>query len=1373
MPFNRPPRIQTPLPDDDIEIPAPPTLRTSPAAMNWLAIGLPLGAVLLSVVMMTSSGGASGMSYLRFLPIMLATYLASGVTYMLGRRTFKRKLVESKEAYAETLTNLEKDMQSLKEQQTQIQLEVNPDLNECLRRARGVDPRLGERRPHDPDFMTFRIGMGSVPTSINLQHPDFSTAPPEYKEENERAEALYRNYASVPGSPLTANLGYSGSLGIAGQPTRVHNFTRALLCHLVTHHWPAEVQVAVISISDDAPTWSWTHSLPHAMATLNWREATSMGEGEMLSDLMDELEEELQRREQLVETQRHSLAGSRDMEAPLPRVVIVFDSLPTNYAHPGLAILLKKGKQLGFYGVFLTDRVEQVPGACGALIELEAKNLIYQETGLDGRKVECRPESIAQKQAAQLAEALASIEWPHASDLSQPPSLITFLELFGVSSVEELPIETWWDGEPPYGQLRAPIGMTSATAELIFDLNDRDGAHGPHGLIGGMTGSGKSEVLKAILLALAATHSPYDLNFALVDYKGGAAFNELAQLPHTVGVVTDIESHSSYAERVILALTGEIEHRKRVLENARVAFGFGRSHVDEYRQLTVKRPLPRLVIVFDEFAEFKERHPEESKRLISIARQGRSLGVHLILATQNIEAAVAPEILQNSTFRICLRVSEVQDSIQMIGIPDAVYLTRGRAYFQAQTRQLFQVAYAGGSYQDESDGKTSGKNIQRVWPDGRRETIELLQWSDGWGGEEAPVDVHFTEAQAIVSRLVDAARRLKLKKPPPVWPDPLPDRIYLPDLLSKHFTGGWNGEGWQPCQAWAYRDQVMPKVHPLLGLYDHPAQQKQILFQIDPARGGGHLLLFGSAGTGKSNLLRTLVTSLALTHPPDEVHFYILDFGGQSILKVLDGIPHVGAVVTRFEAERVERLIAYIHAEISRRNDLFRSARVDSYEDYNTRVPPGERLPVIYLIIDGYGDFKRSVDMELAKHVSTFISGGAASGLYLVVSASLQSEIPNDLFANINLRLTFHQADQTEYYRIVGRPSEAKIQEEVITPPPPGRGLLRGTPPLEFQAALPTKGRTDEEQFQELVALATNMKSVWDGPEPPEIRSLPFLVTLPEPTTPQTPESDGVRSALSALLGQDYQTLEPVSISLDEDGPTFLVASVSPQAGKTSLLQTWVLGLAERFSPDDIQFIFLDFHCRTLTTFRGIPHLMTYIGSMSTLEPTLSQLVEEIERRQKDLEGAYESDPDGFDSQILVKSWPHLLVVIDDYDGFSARSENAKLQLADVISTGGELGVSIVVAGNLSELPRDYDDPLMQRIRRHGCGILLSGSEGLEQFNNARRPPGQPSAGLPPGRGYMVRRGQVRLFQTAAYWHEGEDPSSALASRVERLNLQE
>jgi S-DNA-T family DNA segregation ATPase FtsK/SpoIIIE len=280
--------------------------------------------------------------------------------------------------------------------------------------------------------------------------------------------------------------------------------------------------------------------------------------------------------------------------------------------------------------------------------------------------------------------------------------------------------------------------------------------------------------------------------------------------------------------------------------------------------------------------------------------------------------------------------------------------------------------------------------------------------------------------------------------------------------------------------------------------------------------------------------------------------------------------------------------------------------------------------------------------------------------------------------------------------------------------------LLRGTPPLEFQAALPSKGLTDEEQFQALKKLAADMNSRWKGSRPPEIRSLPLLVTLPEFEASVTLSSEEVRGSFYSVLGQDYETLSPIGLSLEDDGPTFMIASTSPQSGKTSVLQTWILGLVERFSPQTLRLILPDYHSRTLMGFRSLPHVMAYIDSMSSLEASLSRFSEEVESRQRALESAYEKDPNRFSAQDFVRQWSHHLVVIDDYDIFSARAENASNQLAEIVSVGGDLGVSVIVAGNTSELPRDYDDPLMQRIRRHGCGLLLSGSEGLEQFNNAR-----------------------------------------------------
>ncbi len=343
MLFNRPPRIQTPLPDDEIQIPSPPQLPSSPAAMNWLAIGLPLGAVLLSVIMMTSSsGGAAGMSYLRFLPIMLATYLASGVTYFLGRRTHKRNITQGKQAYTEELRQIETELQSLQDRQREIRIERDPDLNECLKRAQKQDSRLGERRPNDDDFLSIRIGLGNLPTSLDLQPADTNSGSTEFKEQVEHAEKLYRRYSTVPGSPIVMDLSGTGSIGIAGQSAKVKGFTRALLCHLVTHHWSAEVQVAVVAKQNDRSSWMWTHALPHATSILRWRETAASDEFEMLSALLDDLESELQHREQRVGAKRHRQTGTDTPQTPLPRLIIVFDELPTDFTHPGLPLVLNK-----------------------------------------------------------------------------------------------------------------------------------------------------------------------------------------------------------------------------------------------------------------------------------------------------------------------------------------------------------------------------------------------------------------------------------------------------------------------------------------------------------------------------------------------------------------------------------------------------------------------------------------------------------------------------------------------------------------------------------------------------------------------------------------------------------------------------------------------------------------------------------------------------------------------------------------------------------------------------------------------------------------------------------------------------------------------
>jgi S-DNA-T family DNA segregation ATPase FtsK/SpoIIIE len=1361
MPFNRPPRIQPTLSKETVKIPPPPQLPQEPGAFSWMSIVIPLGGILLMVVLMgaVGGGGGGGLMYLLTLPMMLGGYVLTYYTFQNSKKDFKKKLDEGKQEYSQQLQKTENHLYSLREREQSVLRRMNPDLEECQRLAEKQDPRLGERRPADPDFLMPRLGIGMLPTTITIEPPDLESASLELVKEIERARNLTEKFGVVPDVPIVARLMKTGSIGVAGNRTDTVRVARAILCHLVTHHWFAEVQVAALGEKAALAEWGWLSALPHASTALDWLKADLRFADPESCKVLLELEKELKRREQVLDARK--MVNDTSTVPPLPCLVIVLDSFPQIFSHPGLDLLLKKGRALGVYGLYLTPEAAQTPGECGAILDVRPGNLTYKESGPQGITVDCRPDFCDAPRAEAIARALSRVDWAQKEDLSQPPAMITFLKMLETVKVEDLPIEKWWNDGSPFGFLQAPIGKTSATSEFIFDLRDQDGSHGPHGLLGGMTGSGKSEVLKTLILALAVTCHPHDLNFALVDYKGGAAFNELAKLPHTVGVMTDIESHASYAERVLLALGGELERRKVILERARSIFKFGRSHVDDYRTMKIRQPLPHLVIVFDEFAEFKARNPEESKRLISIARLGRSLGVHLILATQNISAAIDPQILQNSNFRVCLRTSQPDDSVQMIGIPDAIHLVRGRAYFYSTGRSLVQMAYCGGKYKG-GDGEKRPDQFTVIRPGGKKETL-TLPYARVADAAARPGEAQITEANAIVDRLNAALKNLDLRKPDPVWSDPLPERLLAPDLFRDYFTGGWDGAGWHTCRRWEADADAAAGPDPVLGICDVPQKQEQPLFELPLEEGGGHLLVFGSASSGKTTLLKTLAVSIARMYSPAQAQIYILDFGGQSHLRVLEGFPHVGSVITRFETERAERLLRFAQTELKRRNDLFRRRNVGSIADYN-RLPGIEPLPDLFFFIDNFLGLKRVFPPEFIMEIASLVGGSASSGIHLAAATYLPGDLPGDLQSNVHIQATLHQSTQTEYFGIVGMIGESRLQEDVGRPPRPGRGFLRGTPPVEFQAALPVGGANDQEQMEQILALGERMNAAWKGPRPHPIESLPYSVPLPKIARTPKPARPHI-----VPQGKDFESLQLLGMSLEEDGPVFLVTSSAGQSGKTTALLSWALALAEQHPPKDLQFLFVDFHSRTLLPLKNLPHTLEYVNNQSEVEPFCGRLLAVMQKRAEALEAAFQKNPEKFDREAFLAGYPTYVLMIDDYDRLALRCESAGRQLAECLAAGGDVGLAVIAAGNGNDLPKDYDDDLMKKMRKMGCGLLFSGNAVIDQFNNAKSPPYQPMAGLPPGRGYFIRKGQARIYQNFMYWEEGKKPADCLAERIEKI----
>jgi S-DNA-T family DNA segregation ATPase FtsK/SpoIIIE len=1020
------------------------------------------------------------------------------------------------------------------------------------------------------------------------------------------------------------------------------------------------------------------------------------------------LEEELRRRYATLISMRAVTAENKNANVTLPALVVVFDRVSDVYNHAAFSLILKNGRELGVYGIFLMDKVEDLPSECGAYVTITSEDVSYNVTGYEQESVhDINPDTVRHDLIQAFANKISSINWLIPEQVTEPPDSLSLLDLFPLIELNDLPLERWWGGEYPFGYLRAPIGKFSPTAELVFDLNDSDTGHGPHGLIGGMTGSGKSELLKTLILSLAMTHHPYDLNFALIDYKGGGAFSEFYSLPHVVGVVTDIQSHADYATRVIQALSWEVKNREKILGDALTEFGLTIAHVDEYRKkMKVRIPLPRLVIVFDEFAEFQERHPEESKKMINIARVGRSLGIHLVLCTQNpMGRAVDQQVRDNSNFTICLKVKTPDTSKALINIPDAILLRRGQAYFHVDAPQKFKVAYTGKDYL--YSGKQQIKNT-------------TLSISRNY------LTKTVSESQAIIEEISSQSVKLGIPELPKIWPDPLPEQLSLNRLFEKLGNKtSWNGT------TWTSENHHPPEIP--LGLLDDPSHQQQPVFCVRD-----HLLIFGPSGSGKSTALLTFAMAIGKLYSPAEAHIYCIDISGQSPLTILSNrdMPHLpceGGVILGSDIERTSRLFKMLGEEISRR--------------FNAHLnnPRRNTDPYIFVLVDGISQQFNSNNPGFTEQLDFIMKFGSDSGVFVVLAGNLPNDIPVKL-QDDRSAILFQSTERGTILSIVKRvPETYQKKMDVGQDPKPGRGVINTNPSLEFQCALPIDIDLESHNLGKIGIEFDLMSRSWKGKRPPSVEILPTLISISEIGTKDSLED--------AVIGKNQETLDPVGLSLVKDGPLFMILSMAAGLGKTSTLHVLISQLCENYQPQDLKLILIDYHTRTLRHFSKSKYLLFednisgHVKNKDDLSNVISWIKEDIKKRKNLLSKAYSDSPETFDDLEMVKSLGYILVVIDDYEVFSNSSPSEIETLASILkSGGGDVGLRLVVAEDFALLG---NDDLAKLAKKYGSGILLGGSDGLSVFNNATPPFKQKTFNLPPGRGYIIKQGKAQLIQTA------------------------
>jgi S-DNA-T family DNA segregation ATPase FtsK/SpoIIIE len=1170
--------------------------------------------------------------------------------------------------------------------------------------------RMWERRQSDTDFCHLRAGRGSQRLATRLIAPQ--TGPVDELEPiaTLALRRFVRAHSIVPDLPIQIAIRGFAAVGLSGDKELTRGLTRALIAQLVTFHTPDDVLIAIVTAGRAKQEWEWAKWLPHVQHPTS---VDGIGQLRMMAGSLAQAEEWLD--EQLRDRQRFT--RNAPPQPDQPHVLIVIDDGEVSREEQ---ILLEEGL-IGATLLDLSDCLGTLTARRGLRLVVEADRLGARSAS--GVEWFARPDTLSVAEAEALARKLspwrlgaAAADAGDEEPLLSNPTLLELLSIPGDPMTFD--VQQAWRPRPIRDRYRVPFGVGEFGQPVELDIKEAamEGM-GPHGLCIGATGSGKSEFLRTLVLGMLATHSSSTLNFVLVDFKGGATFLGLDSAPHVAATITNLQDQLILVDRMKDALAGEMNRRQEALKS-----GGNFKNVWEYEKARENGadldPLPALFIVVDEFSELLSAKPDFIDLFVAIGRLGRSLQMHMLLASQRLEEGKLRGLDSHLSYRIGLKTFSAAESRAAIGVPDAFELPSipGSGYlkFDTSTMVRFKAAYVSGPYRPAGI-QTAGPSAP-VSAD-RRAKLFVPDYVEIPKEPERPVEaakeapkpdapVEPSDLDVIVGRLIGQG-------PPAheVWLPPLdtPNSLdtLLPPLQPTEDRGlspvGFFGNG---------------RLQPPLGLIDKPYEQRRDLLWADFSGAAGHGAIAGGPQSGKSMLLRTLVMSMALTHTAEEVQFFCVDLGGGT-LGTLQGLPHMGGVAGRLEPDKVRRMVAEVSGLVTDREHLFRDRQIDSMTDFRNRKRRGELkedpFGDVFLIVDGWLNFRQEFE-AIEMQVVNLAAQGLSYGVHVIVTANRWAEIRPALKDLLGTRFELR----------LGDPSESEVDRRVAVNVPearPGRGLSRDK--LHMLVGLPridgTSGTEDVAAgVQDAVA---KIRGAWRGRHAPKVRLLPDMMAYTELLA-----QDGNRESRHVPIGVNEDALAPVY--LDFDAEPHFVAFMDGESGKTNLLRTIVRGIAERYTAKEAVIILVDYR-RTMLGFIEGDHLLGYAVSSNQLTGMINDVRNSMLKR---LPG-----PDVTQEQLKNRSWwkgPELFVVVDDYDLVATQSSNPLQPLGEFLAQAKDVGLHMIVARRTGGASRAMYDPVIGKLREIASpGLVGSGNKDEGPLLGNVRP-----SALPPGRGTVVGR---------------------------------
>ena len=1001
--FSRAPRLTDLIEEVEVKIGAPPAAPEKEETPLILLLGssLTMGIVMLMSVVRTidsSVNGNADTSQTVFSIIASVAMLVGMIAFPIASMKYEKKKKKKKEEkrqqkYKAYLDEKQNKINEIRERQKEILLKNYLTAKECEEIIIEKDSRLWERKIEDYDFLSVRLGLGDIPAKISIQYPEeqFSL------EDDNLVKALNeigKNSKTIHNAPIVVSLAQKYISAIISQGfENLDKYLKELIIQLITFHSYQDLKLVFLMGNDKDKKWDYVKMLPHV-----WDDTK---EFRFFTDNFDEMNEISKYLSEVFNNRIQ--AQQKDYKAFAPYYLIITDDYKKVENLKIITEMLNLGVNVGFGLLCITNDLTQLPNECSTFIEIKNnKGTMFENQMAYNSKQEFTFDTNSMFYFEKILNNIANVPIRYLGNgNSLLPNHYTFLEMFDVGRIEQLNVWERWNKNDSTLSLKTPLGVDKYGMPIYLDIHEK--YHGPHGLIAGSTGSGKSEFIITYILSLAINYHPDDVNFILIDYKGGGlsgAFQKREiKLPHLVGSITNIDT--AELQRSLVSIQSELKRRQVIFNKARDLTDEGTIDIYKYQRLyhkgIVKMPVAHLIIICDEFAELKQQQPEFMDELMSVSRIGRSLGVHLILATQKPAGIVNDQIRSNSKFAICLKVQDKSDSTDVINRPDAALLKRaGQFYMQVGYNEYFvlgQSGWSGAPYIPSDLAKKEEDNSVEFISNTGTTVYQLDE-------EKPQVDTKQGEQLTnIVRYLSNLAEKADIKETN-LWKPSIPKDIYLDKVKEKYEVK---------------KEKYL--VEPVIGEFDDPSNQRQGVIKLDISN---NVSIYGNAESGKETLISTILYDLITTYTPEEAQAYILDFGSEA-LKIYKSAPHVGDVVFSSEAEKISRFFEMIQSEISKRKNILSNYNGD-YDMYLKEA--SEPMPMIVIIINNFEAFMELYETQYEDLLLSLTREGVKCGITFITTINAYNGMRYRLGQNFKQKIALqvnHQDDYLSIFETFGR----------------------------------------------------------------------------------------------------------------------------------------------------------------------------------------------------------------------------------------------------------------------------------------------------------------------------------------------------------------